>query len=260
MMSGLEWILFFGTSAVVMLVMVLVMFWIDIGRTTQQRAMSDLGESLGMLYRVLGRDYLDLPQLFMLDERPGSVASHSVIERSLVSARARGLPAVFEYVSYRDRLGLRRAGSPFLVLAARVPAGAPPFTFKPLGLRKKLAELGRGLRATQTQSSPGAVSLVYLPDLEQWGSVDMGEIERLRRAGLWIQVCERAVYVAQPFHPWWHGSGLSPVEVERLVGLALPVLKALKSPDVGCLEKLMRPRNLSRHALREEPWGDQHRA
>lgn len=260
MISGLEWIFFFVTSAVVMLAMVLVMFWIDVGRATQQRAMSDLGESLGMRYRVLGRDHVPLPESFMLDERPGSVASHSVIERSLVSARARGLPAVFEYVSYRDRLGLRRAGSPFLVLAARVPADTPPFMFRPLGLLEKLADFGRGLRATQTRSSPGAVSLVYLPDLERWGSLEMGEIERLRRAGLWIQVRERVVYVAQPFRPWWPGSGFTAGEVERLVGLALPVLKVLKSQDVGCLQMLTRPRNPSRQALRDEPQGDQRRA
>lgn len=238
MISGLEWILFFVTSAGVMLAMVLVMFWLDVGRTNHQRSMSVLGESLGMRYRVLGRDHLSLPEPFILDERPGSVASHSVIERSLVSARARGLPAVFEYVSYRDRLGLRRAGSPFLVLAARVPADTPPFTFRPLGLLEKLADLGRRLRATPFQSTSGAVSLVYLPDLERWGSLEMSEIERLRRSGLWIQVCERALYVAQPFRPWWPESGFAPREVERLVCQVLPLLKALKSPDVGYLETL----------------------
>jgi len=238
--SGFEWFLLIVASTAVMVATLLAAVWLEAQRMSDVRALSMLGESLGMRYRVLGRDHLFRPEPFVLHEKPGAAADYSVIERSLVSTRAQGLPAIFEYVSYRDRMGLRRFGSPFLVLAARVPAGTPGFMLRPLGPLERLASLRQSDDSSHRRLAPGWVLQTNEPGTEQWGGLGP-EMNRLTASRLWIQVSGRAVYVAQPFRPW-PGCGFTPAGVERLVRLALPVLKALDSPDVSRLEMLTPPR------------------
>ena len=240
MISGFEWFLLIVASTAVMAATLLAAVWLEAQRLSDVRSLSTLGKSLGMRYRVLGRDHLFRPEPFVLHEKPGSAAENSVIERSLVSNRAQGLPAIFEYVSYRDRMGLRRFGFPFLVLAARVPAGTPGFMLRPQGALERVASLPHGNGVSDRGVPSGWVFQMEGPErtgLERFTS----DLEQLTASRLWIQVAGRAVYVAQPFRPWL-GCGFTPSGVERLVRLALPVLKALNSPDASHFEILMPPR------------------
>lgn len=239
MISGFEWFLLIAASTAVMLVTLLAAFWLESQRLSDVRSLSMLGEPLGMRYRVLGRDHLFRPEPFVLHERPGSAAGNSLIERSLVSTRARGLPAVFEYVSYRDRMGLRRFGSPFLVLAARVPAGIPGFMLRPRGLLERFASVRQVHANGQPQAPQG-----WFLQIDGWESTELEslafDLKQLTASRLWIQVSGRTVYIAAPFRPW-PGCGFTPRGVERLIRLTLPVLKALDSPDASPLEALMLP-------------------
>lgn len=239
MISGFEWFLLIVASSAVMVATLLAAVWLEAQRLSDVRSLSMLGESLGMRYRVFGRDHLFRPEPFVLHQRPSSAAENSVIERSLVSTRAQGWLAIFEYVSYRDRMGLRRFGSPFLVLAARVPAGTPGFMLRPRGPLERVASLRQGDGASHQRVPSGWVLQMDEPDTE-WGCLRT-EMDRFTASRLWIQVSGRAVYLAQPFRPW-PGCGFTPSGVERLVRLALPVLKALDSPDASHLEMLMPPR------------------
>jgi hypothetical protein len=239
--SGFEWFLLIVASAAVMSAMLLVAFWLESQRLNDVRSLSMLGESLGMRYRVLGRDHLFRPEPFVLHERPGSAAENSVIERSLVSIQTQGLPAVFEYVSYRDRMGVRRFGSPFLVLAARVPAGTPDLMLRPRGFPEKLAGFRQGVGGwNHHRVSSGRALPMDEPENNGLNRL-VSALERPTASRLWIQVSGRVVYVAQPFRPW-PGCGFTPSGVARLIRLALPVLKALDSPDASRLEMLMFPR------------------
>lgn len=237
MISGFEWFLLIVASTAVMVATLLAAVWLEAQRVSDVRCLSMLGESLGMRYRVLGRDHLFRPEPFVLHEKPGAAAENSVIERSLVSTRSQGLPAIFEYVSYRDRMGLRRFGSPFLVLVARVPADTPSFMLRPRGLLERLSSPRQGDGAGHRRGSFGWVLQMDEPGTEHWGGFGT-EMNRFTASRLWIQVSGRAVYVAQPFRPW-PGCGFTRAGVERLVRVALPVLKALDSPDASHLEMLM---------------------
>lgn len=239
MISGFEWFLLIAASTAVMLVTLLAAFWLETLRLSDVRSLSRLGEPLGMRYRVLGRDHLFRPEPFVLHERPGSAAGNSLIERSLVSARARGLPAVFEYVSYRDRMGLRRFGSPFLVLAARVPAGTPGFMLRPQGLLERVASIRQVDGKGRPQVPQGWV--LQMDGGESTGLKRLAfDPRQLTASRLWIQVSDRTVYIAEPFR-LWPGCGFTPRGVERLIRLALPALKVLDSPDASSLEALTFP-------------------
>ena len=235
MVSGIEWFLVISVAIAVVVATFLAAVWLEAQRFSDVRTLSMLGESLGMCYRVLGRDHLFRSEPFVLHERPGSAAENSVIERSLVSTRPQGLPAIFEYVSYQDPMGLRRLGTPFLVLAARVPAGTPGFMLRPRGPLERVGSLFRHHGASQPRTPPGWMLRVDEPEKDRpaWPGFGM---DRLTASRLWIQANGRKVYVAQAFRPR-PGCGFTPRGVERLVRLALLVLKALNSPDVRPLAK-----------------------
>jgi len=235
--SGFEWFLLIVASTAVMLATLLAAVWLEAQRLNDVRSLSTLGESLGMRYRVLGRDHLSRPEPFVLHEKPGSAAENSVIERSLVSTRAKGLPAVFEYVSYRDQMGLRRFGSPFLVLAARVPAGIPGFMLRPRGPLERVASLRQGDGASHPRVPSGWVLQTAGPEIRGLGRFT-SDLDQLFASRLWTQVSGRTVFIAQPIKPW-PACGFTPRGVERLIRLALPILKSLDSPDASHLERLI---------------------
>lgn len=239
MISGLEWFFLIAFSTTFILLAMLAALWLEGQRLIDARVLSSMGAPLGMRYRVLGRDYLRRPESFVLHERPGVVSEQSVIERSLVSHRPQGLPAVFEYVNYRDHLGVRRFGSPSLVLAARVPSEVPEFRLRP---RLPLERLwSRDQRRSQFDGCvpPGWV-------FHQDASIHSGDpaaldMKRLTGSGLWLQVSGRTLYAALPRSPW-PCSQFTPCGIERLVRAALPVLHVLDSPDVANLEGLLHRR------------------
>lgn len=237
MISSFEWFLLIVASTSVVVATLLAAVWLEAQRLVDVRAMSMLGESLGMRYRVLGRDHLVRPEPFVLHERLDPAAENSLIERCLVSTRAQGLPAVFEYVSYRDPMGLRRFGAPFLVLAARVPAGTPGFMLRPQGPLARAGSLFLHHGASQPRTPPGWVLRFDESEADRSASPYSG-MDRLTASRLWIQVTGRTVYVAHPFRPW-PGCGFTPRGVERLVRLAMPILRALNSPDAAQLETLL---------------------
>lgn len=240
MISGFEWVVLVVLSTVLVSLALLIALWFEAQRLDDAWTLSRLGEPLGMRYRVMGRDCLSRPEPFVLHERTGAVADNSVIERSLVSSRPHALPAVFEYVTYRDRMGLRRYGAPFLVLAVRVPAGTPGFRLRPQGLCDRLVSSVLKRAPRPHGVPPGWV--LHMDGSEGRAVEQLApHMDRLTASSLWIQVSERALFVGQSLRSW-QPPGFTPRGVERLVHRALPVLKALGSPDTPNLEALMHPR------------------
>jgi hypothetical protein len=240
MLSGFEWLVLILASTVVLALALLTVLWFETQRLDDAWTLSRLGESLGLRYRVLGRDHLARPKPFVLHERPGAAAENSVIERSLVSTRAHGMPAVFEYVTYRDRMRLRRFGPPFLVLAVRVPPGVPSFRLRPKGLFEGLLNLARGGVPQHHRVPPGWVMHLDGSDGTAWERPlpDMG---RLAASGLWIQVAGHALFAACPLRRW-PVSRFTQKGIQALIRQALPVLTELDSPDATHLEVLVPPR------------------
>lgn len=196
-----------------------------------------LGAPLGMRYRVLGAPYVSLPEAFVLHDRPGTAAGNSMVERSLVSFGVRGLPAMFEYVSYRDGRGLRRAARPFVVLAAQVSTELPAFRLRPRWWLDKL--LGSRIGVAIAQRLPDAWVLhrdaALLPD--QWK--DCLDWRLLQASGLWIQVSGSTVYLALPPR-FGSPSGFCVGAIEELGRRAIPLLWHLGSPDAARLQRLVR--------------------
>jgi hypothetical protein len=234
MTSSFEWLLLIAFSSAVVLGTLLIALSFERQRRTDVSSLSTLGERLGMRYRVLGRDHLLRPEPFVLHERPGAAAENSLIERSLIGTRASGLPAIFEYVTYRDRMGFRRFGPPFLVLAARVPMGTPCFRLRPQGLLERFWNEAHGRTPRHAQTPPGWI--VRIDGLDGTRSErPLPDMASLAASGLWMQVSGRTLFVAQPLRSW-QCSALTPRGVQRLVRQALPVLRALDSPDAPHLE------------------------
>lgn len=234
MISGFEWFLLIALSTGVVLVTLLIALWFDAQRLADVRSLSMLGEPLGMRYRVLGRHYLFRPDPFVLHERTGAVAGNSVIERSLVGPRPHGLPAVFEYVTYRDQMGLRRFGPPFLVLAVRVRPGTPGFRLRPQGFYERL--VSTRLKRAQGQHGVPSGWVLHADGSNGRGVERLApHMDRLIASRLWIQVSERTLFVGQSLRCWQYPS-FTPRGVQRLIDRALPVLRALDSPDVPSLE------------------------
>ena len=236
MISGLEWLLLVAFSTAFVSLAMLAAAWLEGQRLVDARAVSEVGAQLGMRYRVLGRDHLPRPEPFVLHERPGVSSENSVIERSLVSNQPHGLPAVFEYVNYRDRMGLRRFGPPSLVLAARVPAEIPAFRLRRGIHLERFWMAVRMQDPYDTRVPRGWVFHLDTPDgsVRDLAALDM---KRLAHSGLWLQVSGGTLYAALP-GSLWPCTQFNPCGIERLVRAAIPVLRALDSPDVsnlGCL-------------------------
>jgi|GEM_PF-5189295 len=197
--------------------------------------LASLGEPLGMRYRVLAAPYLRLPEPFVLHERPRTVAANSVAERSLLSSGSTGLPAVFEYATYRDDRKLRRAARPFLVLAARVPADVPAFRLSPKWWLGNL--VGSRIGDAIARRLPGGWSLhrdaALLPD--EWDE----RLDRrlLEASGLWVQISGSTVYLALPPRPGRSG-GFTVAAIRELTRRAMPLLVHLGSPDAARLRPL----------------------
>lgn len=241
MISGLEWLLLVAFSTVFVCMAMLVAVWLEGKRLVDARVLSDMGGQLGMRYRVLGRDHLPRPEPFVLHERPGVVSENSMIERSLVSDRVHGLPAVFEYVNYRDRLGVRRFGPPSLVLVARVPAEVPAFRLRPRLPFERLWGSDQTRFPFDAGVAPGWVFHLDTADWSGPGSAAL-HMESLTRSGLWLQVSGGALYIALPRSPW-PCAQFRPCGIERLVRAAMPVLHALDSPDASNLQSLLLSRD-----------------
>jgi hypothetical protein len=207
-----------------------------------------LGEPLGMRYRVLGAPYLRLPEPFVLHERPRTVAENSVIERSLLSSGASGLPAVFEYATYRDDRRLRRSARPFLVLAARVPADVPAFRLSPRWWLGSLA--GSSIGFAIARRLPGGWiwhrDAVLLPD--EWD--DRLDWPLLRASGLWMQVSGSTVYLALPPRTGRSG-GFTVAAICELTRRATPLLAHLGSPDASRLQQLAQPQVLTANPVHD---------
>ncbi|MFO8153095.1 hypothetical protein [Thioalkalivibrio sp.] len=199
--------------------------------------LSALGARLGMRYRVLGAPYLSLPEPFVVHERPGTAAENSLAERSLVSSGTGGLPAVFEYATYRDGRGLRRAAAPFVVLAAQVSTELPAFRLRPRWWLDKL--LGSRIGGAIARRLPDAWVLhrdaALLPD--EWK--DRLDWRLLQASGLWIQVSGSTVYLALPPRIG-SPSGFCVGAIEELGRRAIPLLWHLGSPDATRLQRLVR--------------------
>lgn len=237
MISGVEWVVLILVSTVLAALSLLTALWLESQRLDDAWSLSRLGEPLGLRYRVFGRDRLARPEPFVLHERRGAAPENSVIERSLVSTRSNGLPAMFEYITYRDTMGLRRFGRPFLVLAVRVPAGAPSFRLRPKHLLEEIRNVAPP-GVPQHHRVPRAwVAHIDVPDGTGWQHPPP-DLDHLAASGLWIQVSGQALFVAQPLR-LWQGSRFTPRAIQRLIRRALPVLKALDSPDTSDLESLL---------------------
>lgn len=238
MISGLEWLLLVAFSTVFVCMAMLVAVWLEGQRLVDARVLSDMGGQLGMRYRVLGRDHLPRPEPFVLHERPGVVSENSMIERSLVGDRVPGLPAVFEYVNYRDRMGVRRFGPPSLVLIARVPAEVPAFRLRPrLPFERPWGSDQNGFQS-DARVPPGWVFHLDTSDGPEPRLAPL-DLKTLTRSELWLQVSGRTLYVALP-RSLWPCAQFRPCGIERLVRSALPILHALESPDAARLEGLLR--------------------
>ncbi len=241
MISGLEWLLLIAFSTAFVLMAMLVAARLEGQRLVDARALSEMGAQPGMRYRVLGRDHLPRPEPFVLHERPGVSCENSVIERSLVGNRPHGLPAIFEYVTYRDRMGVRRFGPPSLVLAARVPAGMPAFRLRPRTHFERLWGVVRMQHPFDVRVPPGCV---FHLDTSGGSERDLDALDlgRLAHSGLWLQVSGGTLYAALP-GSLWPCSQFTPCGIERLVRMAIPVLDALDSPDVSSLGCLLHTRD-----------------
>lgn len=234
MFSGFEWMVLILGSLVLVALMLLATLWIEMMRLDDTWNLSRLGESLGLRYRVLGQDHIGLPEPFILHARPGTAPENSMIERSLVSTRMPGLPAIFEYVTYRDSLRLRRFGPPALVLAARVPAGIPSFRLRPRQLFERFLNPVETGVPQHHRVPPGSIMYIDLSEGTEW-QCPLPEVDRLAASRLWIQVSGQTVFITGPLQRW-HGSRFTAAKVKLLICQALPVLNALDSPDFAVLE------------------------
>lgn len=209
--------------------------WLHRRQWAHAGTLAALGAPLGMRYRVLGAPYLRLPEPFVLHERPRTVAENSLIERSLVSSGPDGVPAVFEYVTYRDDRKLRPVARPFLVLAARVPERLPSFRLRPGRFRILAGSAGAVLGPKLPFDGWILHRDTALSDDEWDDCVDWG---LLQASGLWMQASGSILYVALP--PRFAGAGGFTVDgIEGLLRQALPVLRHLGSPNVARLERLV---------------------
>ena len=210
--------------------------------------LASLGAPLGMRYRVLAAPYLRLPEPFVLHQRPRTVAANSVAERSLLSSGSSGLPAVFEYATYRDDRKLRRAARPSLVLAARVPADVPAFRLSPKWWLGNLAgsRIGDAIARRLPHGWILHRDAALLPD--EWDE----RLDRrlLEASGLWIQVSGPTVYLALPPRLGRSG-GLTVVAIRELTRRATPLLAHLGSPDVSRLQQLAQAQGLTANPVHD---------
>jgi len=239
MISGFEWLLLATFSTALVALAMLAALWLAVQRRANARVLSSMGALLDMRYKVLGRDHLSRPEAFVLHARPGVSSEHSVIQRCLVSRRSQGLPAVFEYVSYRDPMGVRRLGSPSLVLAVRVPPEVPAFRLRP---RLPLEKFWRSAHSASEVHAGVPPGWVFHLDASTHPGGDSPalDLERLTGSALWLQVHGHTLYIVLP-RSLWPCAQFTPCGIERIVRTALPVLQALGSPDISNLESLLRP-------------------
>lgn len=209
--------------------------------------LASLGAPLGMRYRMLGAPYLSIPEPFVVHESPGAEAGNSVAERSLVSFGTNGLPAVFEYATYRDGQGRRRAARPFIVLAARASTDVPAFRLRPKWGLATLAASRIGKAIAQRLPDMWVLhrDAALLPD--EWE--DRLDWPLLRASGLWVQVSRSTVYLALPPR-LGSPSGFRVGAIEELARRAVPLLWHLGSPDAVRLQRLVGPQPVTAQPVR----------
>lgn len=237
MISGVEWLVFVLLLTALLASALLTALWVETHRLEDVWTLSNLCEPLALRYRVLGRDHLARPDPFVLHDKPGAAAENSLIERSLVSTRSNGLPAVFEYVTYRDPMRVRRFGFPFLVLAARVPKDSPSFRLRPQRLFERFLYKEPFDAPRRHQPPPGWVIHLDESRDRRWEG-PLPDLNGLAASGLWIQVSGDTLFAASPLRPWQRFR-FTPEGIQSLVRKALPVLKSFDSPDAKALESFV---------------------
>jgi hypothetical protein len=206
-------------------------------RQFDARAMSALGRPLGLQFRVFGHRVLRRPEPFILNERIGVAAETCFIERSLAGAGRSGLPALFEYISYRDRARGRKMGSPILVLALSAPAQWPAFRLRPRTLHDGIALADAEIHWTGTgRWRPWLLRGSDPRRLREF--LDPQTLAVLVHAGLWVQVADGMLFLARVPRPW-RRNAFSPRGIEPLLRQAVPVLEALRHPDRAAVQALL---------------------
>ena len=158
------------------------------------------------------------------------------VEHGLIGSDASLLPAIFGYVTYRDRMKGQRMGYPLLCLAVPAAPETPDFSLH----RHKLREWIRPPREEQRWRDMGIGRRRVLWATDAHGlknRMDARTLKILADSGLWIQQTGGVLFLARTPRPWrpsWFGRGA----LGHLVLAAGPVLRVLGHPDTERLAPL----------------------
>lgn len=233
----LQWSLVLMMATGLIGVMAGLVYLLGTQRQFDARAMSALGRPLGLQFRVFGHRLLRRPEPFILHERAGAAAETCFIERSLAGPGRARLPALFEYIRYRDSARNRPMGSPVLVLALRAPAQWPAFRLRPRTLYDGIALTGADIHWTGTgRLRPWVLRGGDPARLREF--LPAQTLAALVQSGLWVQVADGMLFLARVPRPW-RRNAFSPRGIEPLVRQALPVLKVLGHPERAAVQVLL---------------------
>lgn len=201
-------------------------------------ALAALASPLGLRLSRSGRRRIAIPEDFILHERFGAGADSCRLGYSLAGRGASALPAIFEYLTFRDVLKGQRLGYPVLVLAVGATPGAPEFRLRLRKLREWMFRPRDELR--WSGMSLGRRWILRGTDSDTLRSrLDSRVLRTLARSGLWIQQTDSVLFLARTPRPW-RPNRFDRHAVGGLLRAALPTLRALGHPDAESLERLLR--------------------
>lgn len=186
-------------------------YWAGWQRQAQLHRLTQLGDAAGLRYRSYAHGWIPKPVGFLLDERLGAAAELGFIERSLVPWPPQRLPALFEYVTYRDVHRGRQWGTPALVLAVPVDETAPSLRVRPYRLYANDQYESQSVDWFWPQAlwpwtilgeiTPEHSSRLADPTTNH-RNVTAEQQQAIRSTGFWLQRSNGVLYIIQPPRPW----------------------------------------------------------
>lgn len=133
-----------------------LLFFVERRRGHGARELEALAAPLELRLRKSGHRLIPLPEDFILHERLEAGSDSCRVEHRLIGSDASLLPAIFGYVTYRDRMKGQRMGYPLLCLAVPAVPETPDFSLHRHKLREWIRAAG-WLTSTLT-GHPGCIN------------------------------------------------------------------------------------------------------